>query len=198
MGARATTELVSAASLSTQELYRELLVRMGEDPTRDGLLNTPERLEKSMAFLTRGYKMDVKTVLHEALFDVDYDEMVIVRDVEFFSMCEHHLLPFFGKAHIAYVPNGKVIGLSKIPRLVDVFSRRLQVQERLTTEVADAISDAIDPQGVAVIMEAQHLCMMMRGVEKQHSGTVTSNMLGNFRKSKATRDEFLALVRRPV
>jgi GTP cyclohydrolase IA len=195
MGARATTELVSAASLSTQELYRELLVRMGEDPTRDGLLNTPERLEKSMAFLTRGYKMDVKTVLHEALFDVDYDEMVIVRDVEFFSMCEHHLLPFFGKAHIAYVPNGKVIGLSKIPRLVDVFSRRLQVQERLTTEVADAISDAIDPQGVAVIMEAQHLCMMMRGVEKQHSATVTSAMRGVFKTQLQTRNEFLSLLR---
>ena len=168
---------------------------MGEDPTRDGLLNTPERMEKSMAFLTRGYNMDVKTVLHNALFDVDYDEMVIVRDVEFFSMCEHHLLPFFGKAHIAYVPNGKVIGLSKIPRLVDVFSRRLQVQERLTTEVADAISDAIDPQGVAVIMEAQHLCMMMRGVEKQHSATVTSAMRGVFKTQLQTRNEFLSLVR---
>ena len=186
---------MSAASLTTQELYRELLVRIGEDPTRDGLLNTPERMEKSMAFLTRGYTMDIKTVLHEALFDVDYDEMVIVRDVEFFSMCEHHLLPFFGKAHIAYVPNGKVIGLSKIPRLVDVFARRLQVQERLTTEVADAITDAIDPQGVAVIMEAQHLCMMMRGVEKQHSATVTSAMRGVFKTQLQTRNEFLSLVR---
>jgi len=195
MGAPTASEIMSAASLTTQELYRELLVRIGEDPTRDGLLNTPERMEKSMAFLTRGYTMDIKTVLHEALFDVDYDEMVIVRDVEFFSMCEHHLLPFFGKAHIAYVPNGKVIGLSKIPRLVDVFARRLQVQERLTTEVADAITDAIDPQGVAVIMEAQHLCMMMRGVEKQHSATVTSAMRGVFKTQLQTRNEFLSLVR---
>jgi GTP cyclohydrolase I len=190
-----TSEIISAASLTTQELYRELLVRIGEDPNRDGLLNTPERMEKSMAFLTRGYTMDIRNVLHEALFDVDYDEMVIVRDVEFFSMCEHHLLPFFGKAHIAYVPNGKVIGLSKIPRLVDVFARRLQVQERLTTEIADAISDAIEPQGVAVIMEAQHLCMMMRGVEKQHSATVTSAMRGVFKTQLQTRNEFLSLVR---
>ena len=191
-----TSEPVSAASLTTQELYRELLVRVGEDPTRDGLLDTPERMEKSMAFLTRGYTMDVNTVLHEALFDVDYDEMVIVKDVEFFSMCEHHLLPFFGKAHIAYVPNGKVIGLSKIPRLVDVFARRLQVQERLTTEIADAISEAINPQGVGVILEAQHLCMMMRGVEKQHSATVTSAMRGVFKTQLQTRNEFLSLVRR--
>jgi len=191
-----TSEPVSAASLTTQELYRELLVRVGEDPTRDGLLDTPERIEKSMAFLTRGYTMDVNTVLHDALFDVDYDEMVIVKDVEFFSMCEHHMLPFFGKAHIAYVPNGKVIGLSKIPRLVDVFARRLQVQERLTTEIADAITEAINPQGVGVILEAQHLCMMMRGVEKQHSATVTSAMRGVFKTQLQTRNEFLSLVRR--
>ncbi|MCU1227074.1 MAG: cyclohydrolase FolE [Edaphobacter sp.] len=184
------------SSVSTQELYRELLTRIGEDPTRDGLLRTPERMEKSMAFLTRGYAMDVTTVLHDALFDVDYDEMVIVKDIEFFSMCEHHLLPFFGKAHIAYVPNGKVIGLSKIPRLVDVFSRRLQVQERLTRQVGDAITEAINPQGVAVILEAQHLCMMMRGVEKQHSSTVTSAMLGVFKTQLQTRNEFLSLVRR--
>jgi GTP cyclohydrolase I len=190
------SELVTAASLTTQELYRELLVRLGEDPTRDGLLDTPERMEKSMAFLTRGYSMDVKTVLHDALFEVEYDEMVIVKDIEFFSMCEHHLLPFFGKAHIAYVPNGKVIGLSKVPRVVDVFARRLQVQERLTTQIADAISDAIDPQGVAVILEAQHLCMMMRGVEKQHSATVTSAMRGVFKTQQQTRNEFLSLVRR--
>jgi len=196
MGAIAASEPVSAASLTTQELYRELLLRIGEDPTRDGLLDTPERMEKSMAFLTRGYTMDVTAVLHGALFDVDYDEMVIVKDVEFFSMCEHHLLPFFGKAHIAYVPNGKVIGLSKIPRVVDVFARRLQVQERLTTEIADAISEAIDPQGVAVIVEAQHLCMMMRGVEKQHSATVTSAMRGVFKTQLQTRNEFLSLVRR--
>jgi len=190
------SEPITAASLTTQELYRELLVRVGEDPTRDGLLETPERMEKSMAFLTRGYAMDVKTVLHDALFEVDYDEMVIVKDVEFFSMCEHHLLPFFGKAHVAYVPNGKVIGLSKVPRVVDVFARRLQVQERLTTEIADAISEAIEPQGVAVILEAQHLCMMMRGVEKQHSATVTSAMRGVFKTQLQTRNEFLSLVRR--
>ena len=190
------SEPISAASLTTQELYRELLVRIGENPTRDGLIDTPERMEKSMAFLTRGYAMDVNTILHEALFDVDYDEMVIVKDIEFFSMCEHHLLPFFGKAHIAYVPNGKVIGLSKIPRVVDVFARRLQVQERLTTQIADSIEQAINPQGVAVILEAQHLCMMMRGVEKQHSSTVTSAMLGVFKTQQQTRNEFLSLVRR--
>jgi GTP cyclohydrolase I len=190
------SEPVTAASLTTQELYRELLLRIGEDPTRDGLIDTPERMEKSMAYLTRGYAMDINTVLHEALFDVDYDEMVIVKDIEFFSMCEHHLLPFFGKAHVAYVPNGKVIGLSKIPRVVDVFARRLQVQERLTTQIADAISAAINPQGVAVIMEAQHLCMMMRGVEKQQSTTVTSAMLGVFKTQLQTRNEFLSLVRR--
>ena len=190
------SEPISAASLTTQELYRELLVRIGENPTRDGLIDTPERMEKSMAFLTRGYALDVNTVLHDALFEVDYDEMVIVKDIEFFSMCEHHLLPFFGKAHIAYVPNGKVIGLSKIPRVVDVFARRLQVQERLTTQIADAISEAIAPQGVAVILEAQHLCMMMRGVEKQHSATVTSAMLGVFKTQTQTRNEFLSLVRR--
>jgi len=183
-------------SISTQDLYRELLIRIGEDPTRDGLLRTPERMEKSMKFLTRGYAMNVTDVLHEALFDVDYDEMVIVKDIEFFSMCEHHLLPFFGKAHIAYVPHGKVIGLSKIPRLVDVFSRRLQVQERLTKQIGEAITDAINPQGVAVILEAQHLCMMMRGVEKQHSSTVTSAMLGVFKTQLQTRNEFLSLVRR--
>jgi GTP cyclohydrolase IA len=196
MSAFTISEPVTAASLTTQELYRELLVRLGEDPTRDGLLDTPERMEKSMAFLTRGYAMDVKTVLHEALFEVEYDEMVIVKDVEFYSMCEHHLLPFFGKAHIAYVPNGKVIGLSKVPRVVDVFARRLQVQERLTTEIADAIKEAIEPQGVAVILEAQHLCMMMRGVEKQHSATVTSAMRGVFKTQQQTRNEFLSLVRR--
>jgi GTP cyclohydrolase IA len=182
-------------TFSTQELYRQLLVRLGEDPTRDGLLKTPERMEKSMAFLTRGYNMSVTEVLHEALFDVDYDEMVIVKDIEFYSMCEHHLLPFFGKAHVAYVPNGKVIGLSKIPRLVDVFARRLQVQERLTRQIGDAITEAINPQGVAVILEAEHLCMMMRGVEKQHSSTVTSAMLGVFKTQLQTRNEFLSLVR---
>jgi GTP cyclohydrolase I len=192
----ATLETTALSEFSTQDLYRELLVRIGEDPNRDGLSRTPERMEKSMAFLTRGYTMDLNEVLHDALFDVDYDEMVIVKDIEFFSMCEHHLLPFFGKAHVAYVPDGKVIGLSKIPRLVDVFSRRLQVQERLTRQIGEAITDAIHPQGVAVIMEAQHLCMMMRGVEKQHSLTTTSAMLGVFKTQLQTRNEFLSLIRR--
>lgn len=179
-----------------QDLYRELLRRVGEDPMRDGLLRTPERVEKSMEFLTLGYKQTVSEVLHDALFDVDYDEMVIVKDIEFYSLCEHHLLPFYGKAHVAYVPNGKVIGLSKIARLIDVFARRLQVQERLTRQVSDAIEEAIKPQGVAVILEAQHLCMMMRGIEKQHSHTVTSAMLGVFKTQQQTRSEFLSLIRR--
>jgi GTP cyclohydrolase I len=189
-------ETSSAAMLSTQDIYRELLLRMGEDPTRDGLAETPERVEKAMAFLTQGYNMDVATVLNGALFEVDYDEMVMVKDVEFYSMCEHHMLPFFGKVHVAYVPNGRVIGLSKIPRLVEMFSRRLQVQERMTTQIADAIARAIAPQGVGVIVEAQHMCMMMRGVEKQHSATVTSAMRGVFKTQTQTRNEFLSLVRR--
>jgi GTP cyclohydrolase I len=187
---------VPLSQASTKQLYAEILTRVGEDPARDGLLRTPERMEKSMAFLTQGYKQSVEEVLHQALFDVDYDEMVIVKDVEFYSLCEHHLLPFFGKAHIAYVPNGKVIGLSKIPRIVDVFARRLQVQERLTQQVAEAIEEAIHPQGVGVVMEAQHLCMMMRGVQKQNSSTVTSSMLGVFKSQLQTRNEFLSLVER--
>jgi GTP cyclohydrolase I len=181
---------------TTQEIYAELLRRYDKDPSRDGLLRTPERAEKTMAFLTRGNEMNPAQVLRDALFDVDYDQMVIVRDVEFYSLCEHHMLPFFGKAHIAYVPNGKVVGLSKMARLVDIFARRLQVQERLTRQIADAIEDAIKPQGVGVVMEAQHLCMMMRGVEKQHSSTVTSAMTGVFREHQGTRNEFLSLVRR--
>jgi GTP cyclohydrolase I len=184
-------------ALSNEDLYRELLRRVGEDPERDGLLRTPERMDKSMTFLTKGYAQTVPEVLHNALFDVDYDEMVIVKDIEFYSLCEHHMLPFFGKAHVAYVPNGKVIGLSKMARLVDVFARRLQVQERLTRQISDAIDEAIRPQGVGVILEAQHLCMMMRGVEKQHSQTVTSAMLGAFKTQLQTRNEFLSLVRRP-
>ena len=188
-------EARTAAALTTQDLYRELLLRIGEDPSRDGLAETPERVEKAMASLTQGYTMDVATVLNGALFEVDYDEMVMVKDVEFYSLCEHHLLPFFGKVHVAYVPNGRVIGLSKIPRLVEMFSRRLQVQERMTTEIADAIAQAIEPQGVGVIVEAQHLCMMMRGVEKQHSATVTSAMRGVFKTQMQTRNEFLSLVR---
>jgi GTP cyclohydrolase IA len=180
--------------VSTQDIYREILRRFDEDPTRDGLLRTPERVEKSMAFLTKGYQQDPTGILTDALFDVDYDEMVIVKDVEMFSLCEHHMLPFFGKVHVAYIPNGKVIGLSKIPRLVDVFARRLQVQERMTRQIADAIQEAINPQGVGVVIEARHLCMMMRGVEKQNSSTVTSAMLGVFQKHN-TRAEFLSLVR---
>nr|WP_050061802.1 GTP cyclohydrolase I FolE [Silvibacterium bohemicum] len=175
-------------------MYRELLRRFDGDPTRDGLVNTPERVEKAMSFLTKGYQQDPMSVLHGALFDVDYDEMVIVKDIEMFSLCEHHMLPFFGKVHVAYIPKGKVIGLSKIPRLVDVFARRLQVQERMTRQIADAIQETIDPQGVGVVIEARHLCMMMRGVEKQNSSTVTSAMLGVFHKQN-TRAEFLSLVR---
>jgi GTP cyclohydrolase I len=184
----------SLEDASVQAIYAELLKRIGEDPTRDGLLETPKRMEKSMAFLTKGYAESVASVLHGALFDVDYDEMVIVRDIEFYSLCEHHLLPFFGKAHIAYVPQGKVVGLSKLPRIVDVFARRLQVQERLTQQIAEAIEDAIAPQGVGVVIEAQHLCMMMRGVEKQSSLTVTSSLRGVFKTQLQTRSEFLELV----
>jgi GTP cyclohydrolase IA len=180
---------------SVQAIYAELLKRIGEDPTRNGLQETPKRMEKSTAFLTQGYQQTVASVLHGALFDVDYDEMVIVRDIEFYSLCEHHLLPFFGKAHIAYVPQGKVVGLSKLPRIVDVFARRLQVQERLTQQIAEAIEEAIEPQGVGVVIEAQHLCMMMRGVEKQSSLTVTSSLRGVFKTQLQTRSEFLSLVR---
>ena len=182
------------SEFSTEDLYREMIGRFGEDPTRDGLLRTPERVQKAMEFLTKGYQQDAGEILRGAMFDVDYDEMVIVKDVEVFSLCEHHMLPFFGRVHVAYIPNGKVIGLSKIARLVDVFARRLQVQERLTREIADAIQEAIEPQGVGVVIEARHLCMMMRGVEKQHSSTVTSAMLGAFRSNQQTRHEFLSLV----
>src|ERR1017187_4933778 len=182
------------SEFSTEDLYREILRRLGEDPNRDGLIATPGRVEKSMAFLTKGYLEDPKQILRGALFDVDYDEMVIVKDVEMFSLCEHHMLPFFGKVHVAYIPGGKVIGLSKIARLVEVFARRLQVQERLTRQIADAIEEAIPPQGVGVVVEARHLCMMMRGIEKQNSSTVTSAMVGCFRQ-KETRLEFLSLVR---
>ena len=178
---------------TTEDLYTELITRLGEDPERDGLLKTPSRTAQAMTFLTKGYREDAEKILRGALFEVEYDEMVIVRDIEVFSLCEHHMLPFFGKVHVAYIPKGKVIGLSKIPRLVEVFARRLQVQERLTRQIADAIQDAIDPQGVGVVIEARHLCMMMRGVEKQHSSTVTSAMVGVFQQQN-TRAEFLSLV----
>ncbi len=179
---------------SFEDLVRETIARIGEDPTREGLIDTPQRVVKSMEYLTRGYAQQPAEVLNGALFTVDYDEMVIVKDIEMFSMCEHHMLPFFGKVHIAYIPNGKVIGLSKLPRLVEVFARRLQVQERLTTQLADAIQEIIQPQGVGVVIEARHLCMMMRGVEKQHSAAITSAMLGVFRQQE-TRNEFLSLLR---
>lgn len=183
------------AQAALERAYAEVLDHIGEDPQRDGLLRTPERTAKAMQFLTRGYNEDPAQLLRGALFEVDYDEMVIVKDIEMFSLCEHHLLPFFGKVHVAYLPKGKVIGLSKIPRLVDVFARRLQVQERLTKQIAEAICDAIAPIGVGVVIEARHLCMMMRGVEKQHSATVTSSMLGAFREEHETREEFLSLIR---
>jgi GTP cyclohydrolase I len=180
-----------------QELIRQLLAELGEDPTREGLLNTPQRVEKSLRFLTNGYSADVDAVLNNALFTVDYNEMVIVKDVDFYSLCEHHLLPFFGKCHVAYIPQGRVIGLSKIPRLVEIFARRLQIQERLTNQIAETVREKVRPLGVAVVMEASHLCMSMRGVEKQNSVAVTSAMLGVFREDARTRMEFLELIRRP-
>ena len=177
------------------EEIRSILIKIGEDPARDGLLNTPLRVSQSLRFLTSGYRMNEDDLLNKALFDVAYDEMVIVRDIELFSLCEHHLLPFFGKCHVGYIPDGRVIGLSKIPRLVDMYARRLQVQERLTTQIAETIDQKIHPRGVAVVIEAQHLCMIMRGVEKQNSVAVTSSMLGVFKDNQNTRNEFLNLVR---
>jgi GTP cyclohydrolase IA len=193
---RATRIDEGLSDFSTEEMYHEILSRLGEDPSRDGLVATPARVEKAMAYLTKGYNEDPNKILRGAMFDVDYDEMVIVKAIEMFSLCEHHMLPFFGKVHVAYIPKGKVIGLSKIPRLVEVFARRLQVQERLTRQIADTIQEAIEPQGVGVVIEARHLCMMMRGIEKQSSSTVTSAMVGCFRQ-KETRSEFLSLVRPP-
>lgn len=186
------TELAPA---SNTDLVRSLLEHLGEDPDREGLLQTPERYAKALAYLTSGYRTDLNSILSSALFTVDYDEMVIVRDIEVFSLCEHHMLPFFGRCHVAYLPKGKVLGLSKIPRLVDAFARRLQVQERLTTQIAETLQDWIQPRGVGVVIEARHLCMMMRGVEKQHSSAVTSHMLGLFRTCAETRGEFLSLIR---
>jgi len=192
---KSTTQPTTLTSATFDELVREMLVRLGEDPDREGLLRTPERVHKAYQHLTRGYQSDPEELLRGALFTVTYDEMVIVKDIEMFSLCEHHMLPFFGKVHIAYIPKGKVIGLSKLPRLVEVFSRRLQIQERLTTQIAETIQKAIEPQGVGVVIEARHLCMMMRGVEKQHSSAVTSSMLGCFREEQETRTEFLSLIR---
>ena len=178
-----------------QDTIRRLLAEIGEDPSREGLRETPRRVEQSLRFLTNGYSADLDAVINDALFSVEYNEMVIVRDVDFYSLCEHHLLPFFGRCHVAYIPDGKVIGLSKIPRLVDVFARRLQVQERLTSQIAETIRDRIRPLGVAVVMEATHLCMAMRGVQKQNSVTTTSAMLGVFHNDARTRHEFLELIR---
>jgi GTP cyclohydrolase I len=192
---KSTTEPATLTAATFEDLVRETIVRLGEDPGREGLLRTPERVHKAMKYLTKGYQEDPEALLRDALFTVTYDEMVIVKDIEMFSLCEHHMLPFFGKVHVAYIPNGKVIGLSKIPRLIEVFARRLQIQERLTTQIAETIQKTIEPQGVGVVIEARHLCMMMRGIEKQHSSAVTSSMLGCFRQEEETRTEFLSLIR---
>lgn len=186
----------TSGTANFEELVSKLLKEMGEDPSREGLLRTPRRVAKSFDFLMSGYKQDVKQVLNGAVFSEKYSEMVIVKDIDVFSMCEHHLLPFYGKAHVAYIPNGKILGLSKLPRIVEVFSRRLQVQERLTQQIADTLYEVLNPNGVGVVIEARHMCMMMRGVEKQNSSATTSAMLGAFRDDVKTRQEFLALLER--
>src|ERR1700723_4539801 len=191
----AAPEIVPAEQGRIAARIREILGDLGENPERDGLKRTPERFEKALRFLTSGYKQDPAKLLNGAMFDVAYDEMVVVKDIEVYSLCEHHLLPFFGKCHVAYLPGKRVLGLSKVARLVDMFARRLQIQERLTSQIATAIQDKISPEGVGVIIEARHVCMQMRGVEKQHGQAVTSAMLGGFRHNKQTRDEFLSLVR---
>jgi GTP cyclohydrolase IA len=186
---------VEAPKETIAELMRKVIVLLGEDPNREGLRKTPERFEKALKYLTSGYQQNMESLLNGATFSVHYDEMVVVKDIEFFSLCEHHLLPFFGKAHVAYLPNKRVLGLSKIARLVNMYGRRLQIQERMTSQIAEAVQEKISPEGVGVIIEARHLCMQMRGVEKQHGQAVTSAMLGSFRHNKQTRDEFLSLVR---
>ena len=194
--AEAEVEAKSAVSLGDvplRELVRAQLLRLGEDPARSGLVKTPERVEASLRFLTRGYDMSVREQIGDAIFDEDHHNMVIVKDIEMYSLCEHHMLPFFGKVHIAYIPNGRIVGLSKLPRVVEVFARRLQVQERLTSQIAGAIDEVLEPQGVGVVIEAYHLCMMMRGVEKQNSKTLTSSMKGVFLEDNRTREEFLRL-----
>lgn len=191
VGAAETTRYNS----QMQELVRRLLVELGEDPSREGLVRTPKRVETALKFLTSGYDADVDAVVNGAMFTVDYSEMVIVRDIDFYSLCEHHLLPFFGRCHVAYIPNGRVIGLSKLPRLVDIFARRLQLQERMTNQIAETIREKIQPLGVAVVCEGTHLCMAMRGVERQNSYTITSAMLGSFRDNARTRMEFLELIK---
>ena len=196
--ARATKPPVPADGKAIQPLITQLLTALGEDPQRNGLEKTPERIAKALAFLTQGYDQDINEIINGALFPLEYDEMVIVRDIDFYSLCEHHLLPFFGKCHVGYIPNKRVVGLSKLPRIVEALSRRLQVQERLTVEIAETLKTALNPLGVGVVIEAQHLCMMMRGVEKQNTIAVTSHMLGGFRKQQQTREEFLKLIGRSV
>jgi GTP cyclohydrolase IA len=195
---KAVVKIMPPQGPSIASRMKDVLEMLGEDTSREGLERTPERYEKAMRYLTSGYSTNIEEIVNGALFSAKVDSMVIVKDIEFFSMCEHHMLPFFGKMHVAYLPKDKVIGLSKIPRIIDMFARRLQLQERLTQQVAEAMVDVISPRGVGVLCEARHFCMMMRGVEKQHSGTVTSTMLGSFRTNKSTRDEFLSLVGRPV
>ncbi len=195
---KAVIKVMPPQGPSIADRMKDVLEMLGEDVNREGLVMTPQRYEKAMKYLTSGYTTNLKEIVNNALFTAKVDEMVIVKDVEFFSMCEHHMLPFFGKMHVGYLPKDKVIGLSKIPRIIDMYARRLQLQERLTQQVAEAMAGVISPRGVGVLCEARHFCMMMRGVEKQHSGTVTSTMLGSFRSNKSTRDEFLALVNRPV
>jgi len=188
--------LTGTAPVELRSLVEQVLLSLGEDPSREGLLRTPERVDQSLRFLTKGYLENVDEVLNGALFSVKYDEMVVVRDIDFFSLCEHHLLPFYGKCHVAYIPHERVVGLSKVPRLVEVFSRRLQVQERLTVQIAETLMDKLNPQGVAVVVEARHLCMMMRGVETPNAVAVTSSMHGVFLSQQQTREEFLTLIRR--
>jgi GTP cyclohydrolase I len=185
----------STIAQSISDMIEEVLLQLGEDPERQGLKRTPERVEASLKFLTRGYHIDVEKIINDAVFEAEYDEMVIVKDIEVYSLCEHHMLPFYGKCHIAYLPESKIIGLSKMPRIVDVFARRLQVQERLTTQIAYAIEKSLEPKGVGVVVEAYHLCMMMRGVQKQNSSTITSCMLGRFKSDSKTRNEFLDFIK---
>ena len=194
-GSVEVTSVELAESVDIAQLVRRMLVQLGEDPDREGLRRTPERFEKALRFLTSGYRQEPERLLNGAMFSVCYDEMVVVKDIEVYSLCEHHLLPFFGKCHVAYIPNKKVVGLSKIARLVNMYARRLQIQERLTSQIAQTINEKLKPQGVGVIVEARHLCMVMRGVEKQHSAAVTSSMLGCFRDEQETRQEFLSLIR---
>lgn len=187
--------LIRPSQTAIEADYRNILAFVGEDPEREGLLQTPHRVAEALKFLTSGYSQNVEMLLNGAIFHEDYDDMVVVKDIEFYSLCEHHMLPFFGKVHVAYIPNGKIVGLSKIPRLVDMFARRLQVQERMTTQIAEALETALQPKGVAIVVEGAHMCMRMRGVQKQESSMVTSHVMGAFRTDRATRQEFMAIVK---